>query len=95
MSKLFKSRHLPYRILAKILYSGEILKLSDLVGYGLLNVSDTAKALRCSNSRVIEALKHLEDLQYVNKYYITDKRPMKLYIEVNLPKVRELNEKSQ
>lgn len=82
---LIKKRHLPYRILVKFLYEGQIRVLSPKQGEGMVRVGELAKSLRCSNLRVLEACNWLEAFGYISSQEMISNYPQVLKVTVNLP----------
>lgn len=76
MSKLYKSRHLPYKLLAKLIYAGGNRPRITLSLREGIRVGSLAKSLRTSNSRVIEALEWLEALSFIEWDYSDDKKKL-------------------
>lgn len=92
MSKLFKSRHLPYKLFSKLLYKERNGPSERVYVVGRVEVPEIAKSLRCSNQRVIEALDYLSALRMVS-YNVMDKKSV--FICLILPSLPEnKNEKS-
>jgi len=73
---------MPYRLLVKLLYKGQNDRLGELFVWRRVSLPEVAKSLRCSNSRVIEALDWLQALGMIS-YHQTDKK--ELVIKVALP----------
>jgi len=81
MSKLYKSRHLPYRLLVKLIYAGKTPVRIDLNEREAVEIGKMAKSLRTSNGRILEALEWLQALGFITYVINGKKATIKISVE--------------
>lgn len=65
MSKIYKSRHIPYRAFFKLLFNESNKPSERAYVIRRVHIGQFAKSLKCSNARAIDALQFLAALNFI------------------------------